>query len=277
MKTKLKILFASDFSSSSKIALKTLNKLNQKYETDIHLIHVIESYWANWLNSGLSQKEAMQRLISWQKIYSKKIEIKKLHIKIGNSAEMILDTSYKVRSNLILLGGRNENSNRYKTGTTIENIVRSAKKTVWVCQRDRIKKIVCGVDGSPSSKKALQFALALAKKYKARLSIIHAMPGYLPAFGMSPQTVQREESKIKTESIKNIKKFLISFDLTQIKHEILFEWGLPANIILDHAEDDDSDLIVIGEKGHSDLYHVLLGTTAEKILRHAPCSLLVVR
>src|SRR3990167_2329125 len=277
MRDRLNILFATDFSLGSKIALKTLKLLQRKYQTNVSLIHVVESFWKNWISDVLYQKEAMQRLQSWQKEYSKK-ELKKLYTKIGNPADSILDLARKTKANLILMGGKvTEETSRYKTGTAIESVVRSATKPVWICQRDKLSKILCGVDGSPSSAKALQFAMDLSKRFSAELCIIHALPSYLPAFGMTERTIKREEEKFKVEDTNKIKKFLDGFNLKKIQAETQFQWGAPANVILDHAEDFNYDLIVIGAKGHSMLHHVLIGSTAEKVLRYAPCSLLVVR
>ena len=277
MRDRLNILFATDFSLGSKIALKTLKLLQKKYQINVFLIHAVESFWKNWVSEGLYQKEAMQRLQSWQKEYSKK-ELKKLYTKIGNPADSILDLARKTKANLILMGGKvTEETSRYKTGTAIESVVRSATKPVWICQRDKLSKILCGVDGSPSSAKALQFAMDLSKRFSAELCIIHALPSYLPAFGMTERTIKREEEKFKVEDTNKIKKFLDGFNLKKIQAETQFQWGAPANVILDHAEDFNYDLIVIGAKGHSMLHHVLIGSTAEKVLRYAPCSLLVMR
>lgn len=278
MDDKFKILFATDFSLGSKIALKTLKLLQKKYKSDISMIHVIKSFWKNWITSGLHKKESMQRLKSWHKEVLKSSGKKKLTIEIGNPADTIIKFSRKRKSNLILMGGKvTGKTGRYKTGTTVESVVRSATKPVWICQRSKISKILCGVDGSPSSKKALNFAIDLANRYSAKLCIIHALPNYLPVFGISDKSLQKEEEKFKIENTNHIQKFLNSFPIKKIKVETIIDLGSPANILLDHAEDLDCDLIVIGAKGHSLLHHVLIGSTAEKILRYAPCSLLVVR
>ena len=181
---KLNILFANDFSLGSKIALKTLKLIQKKYPTNISFIHVVESFWKDWITEGLYQKKAKQRLQSWQKNYLNMSQSKNLYVKVDNPADAILDVARKIKSNLILMGGKvTEESSRYKTGTTIESVVRSSTKPVWICQRDKIAKIICGIDGSPSSRKALKYAIDLAERYSAHLCTIHAIPSYLPAFG----------------------------------------------------------------------------------------------
>ena len=277
-KGKLRILLAIDFSLSSRTAFNTLKLIQKKYKTDAFLIHVVDSFWKNWNSSGLYEKEAMQRLQHWQKKFSRSVTIKKMYVKVGNPADNIIEESHKIKANLIVLGGKvSEESSRYKTGVTIESVVRSATKSVWICRKDKISKILCGIDGSPSSRKALQFAIELSRQYSAKLCIIHALPSYLPAFGMPERTVKKDEEKFKIEYTNKINKFLGEFNFKKVKYQLLAQWGVPANILLDHAEDYGFDLIIIGAKGHSILHHVLLGSTAEKILRHSPCSLLVAR
>lgn len=278
MQDKLKILFATDFSKGSKVALKTIKLLQNKFSTEIYLLSVVESALGNWLRSGLYYKEAVKRLQSWKRQIKPSANNKKSFVEIGNPAEIILQVAKKNKIDLILLGDRaRDASSRYQTGHTIESVVRFANKPVWICKHSKIKSILCGVDGSSHSKKSLKYAIDLAQRYKAKLTLIHAMPSYLPPFGMSERIIKQEEEKFKEDIKKKINKFIKVFDFSGIKHEILFQWGIPGNVLLDHAEDFDVDLIVIGAKGHSKLFHLFIGSTAEKIIRYTPSSLLVVR
>ena len=94
---------------------------------------------------------------------------------------------------------------------------------------------------------------------------------------MSDLEIKKCEEESNQEESKKLDAFLKRFDFSGIKMEKHFTPGIPANVVLDRAEDFDHDLIVVGAKGRSLLHHVLIGSTAEKILRYAPCSLLVVR
>ena len=197
---------------------------------------------------------------------------------MGNPAEFILRTAKKAKSNLIVLGKKaHRESARYRSGTTIESVVRHAKIPVLVCKKQKIKKVICGIDGSDASKRALLYAIDLCHHVGASLHIIHALPAYLPAFGMSKRAVHKEEGKFKTESIKKINQLLAHIRFHQIDYDLMFQDGKASEVILDLAEDHDYDLIVVGAQGHSLLRHLLIGTTTEKILRYTPCSLLVVK
>ena len=80
-----------------------------------------------------------------------------------------------------------------------------------------------------------------------------------------------------TKAKKNWKLFLKDIDLSDVKVRKQLSWGNPSTLILNLAEDFEYDFIVIGATGLSRLKQVLIGSTAEKVLRHTPCSLLVIR
>lgn len=275
----LKILFATDFSSNSKTAMQFIKKMGGLYKIELTLIHVIQSFWKDWFSSGEYQKEASQRLITWQSELTETNQIKTPIVEHGNPAEVILQNADNKRINLILLGSRaSQQGGRYKTGSTIENVARSAKKSVFICKNNDISKILCGIDGSEASATALEFAMDLARRFSASLCIVSALPSCeCNPLGMSDRQIKKCEEKSYQEEITKLDAFLKRFDFSGIKMEKHFTPGIPANVVLDRAEDFDHDLIVVGAKGHSLLHHVLIGSTAEKILRYAPCSLLVVR
>lgn len=279
MNKNIKILFATDFSPSSKAALANLKRLKNVSELDIHFIHVFASFWKDWLSSGLQQKEAMQRLESWQKELLGHVDSSKLQVHVGNPANHILAAAAEIKPDLIMIGGKNpDEKSRYKSGGTVENVVRNAKQSVLLSKPNDLGKIMCGIDCSPASKKALQWAINMAKKLQAKLSVVYVIPkSSAQALGMEEADLAAEEEKKKKEVTQKMESFLEAFDLSNIDVEQQIRWGRPSHVMLDMAEDLNYDIIVIGAKGHSRLEHVLMGSTSDKILRFVPCSLFVVR
>lgn len=278
MRKPMKILFATDFSPGAKIALKMINKLDKKFKTTVSIVHVVESFWENWVTSGLCQNEMKDRLKAWISKFTSKNSVTNTFVKVGNPAENIIRLAKARKSDLIVMGGKSkETSGRYKAGTTVEWVVRAAHQSVMVCQDAALKSILCAIDGSTKSKKTLQTAIDFAHDVSVPLCIVHALPGYHPRFGMTKSQIKKKEAKLKNDAIDKMSQFLACIDFKNVKHDIIFHWGEPANVILDYAEDGEFDLIVVGATGQSMLKHVLLGSTAEKVLRHADASLLVVR
>ncbi len=278
---KIKILFATDFSPSSKIALDTIMNFRQHYSLEVTLIHAITSFWKVWISSGAYSKEALQRLQSWQQqISPKAVEANQCIVSQGNAADIIVQQANKLKPELICLGAKmSSQSGRYKTGTTVQSVVRLAKQEVWICKTSTLNSVLCGIDGSKPSAKALNYAINICRSFSAKLCIVHSLPNidYNP-LGLDERELAKEEQKFKEKSIEKIEAFLKPFDFRGIKEvEHSYRWGMPANTILDMAEDFSYDLIIIGAKGQSRLSHVLMGSTAEKVLCYMPCSLLVVK
>lgn len=280
MHNNMKVLFATDFSVSSRTALRTAELFNKIYSIELSFVHVLTHFWRYFLSSTLCEKEAVERLKTWQERIdpSNKSE-NNLHVLIGNAADMILGEAETFQPDLILLGGESVRSKEhFITGTVAEAVVRHAKQPVWLSKNETVSKVICGVDGSKSSAKAMEQAIEICHRFFAELCVIYALPvADFNPLGMAEEEVKRVEEKFKREQIKRIKSFLQQFDFSDLEVRHQFSWGMPARVILDVAEDFDYDLIVIGATGESMLKQVLMGSTAEKTLRHTPCSLLIVR
>lgn len=279
MKNNLKILFATDFSPMTRMITALVKQLQEKISCDISFVHVIPSRWKEFFSSGLCKKSALQRLQTWQKEVSKNADKKKLHVEYGNAADIIVHLSEQLKSDLIIIGGKGlDKQGRYKTGATVESVVRYAEQSILVCKAPTIERILCGIDGSENSAAALNEAIKLCNLFSASLRIVFVLStiNFNP-LGMEEKEIEIKEEKYRQKEVEGIQEFLKKFDFTGVQVEEHFLWGTPANVILDMAEDFNHDLIVVGAKGQSALRHVLIGSTAEKVLRHAPCSLLVVK
>jgi universal stress protein A len=135
----------------------------------------------------------------------------------------------------------------------------------------KLKKILVPVDFSVCSKKALQYAVPFAKQFGAELILLHVIQPAPPILEMAPVTV---------ESIEDAKRELE--DLQRMIHGVVqsstvLRDGQPHVEILEAAQELGSDLIILSTHGRSGLQRVLLGSTAEKVVRHAGCPVLVVR
>lgn len=137
----------------------------------------------------------------------------------------------------------------------------------------KLRKILCPVDFSDGSARALEEAVRLAKEHAAELVIAHAW--YLPPtaieYSLSPDALDA----IRDDAARGLDDAVIrarSLGATHIT-ALLLE-GLPWTRIIQAAE--GCDLIVVGTHGRTGLSHVLLGSVAEKIIRHAHGSVLVV-
>ena len=135
-------------------------------------------------------------------------------------------------------------------------------------------KVLVATDGSEASMKAVARALEVAEKQGAQVTIISV--AYFP--GDADEMPLNIREKLQGEAREAIRKAKALFDQKNIRVETVLEAGLiPANNIMRRAEEGKFDRIVIGSTGMSPLDKVLMGSTAAKVVAHAPCEVTVVR
>lgn len=274
-----KTLFATDFTQSNGLALQALAAINKQLQLDVYFCHVIASFWKDWLSSGQYEKEIAERLLTWQRKFNGKTDSTHIIIDKGHVARTVARIARDIEANLIVLGPGGEKSNHFmSTGAFIGNIARLAEQSVLVCQHTNIERILCGIDGSQQSAKALREAISLAKLFNAKLSIAAIIPpvGINP-LGMEQAEISAVEENFKRKYIDEMNAFIKQFDTQDVKVDYHFPWGSPSHMLINMAEDLKKDLIVVGATGKGGIKELLLGSTADKILNHTSSSLLIVR
>jgi nucleotide-binding universal stress UspA family protein len=135
----------------------------------------------------------------------------------------------------------------------------------------RLRKILVPVDFSECSSKALQYAIAFARQFGAELVLLHVVHPYPPMPEMGP--VDAESMVDAHEQMESFQKTVGSV----VPCKTMVRTGSGHGEIIAMAKELGVDLIVISTHGRTGLEHVLLGSTAEKVVRHAGCPVLVVR
>jgi nucleotide-binding universal stress UspA family protein len=136
-------------------------------------------------------------------------------------------------------------------------------------------QILVAIDGSAGAQKALETAVELAKLTGARLRAL-AVEGRLPAYAATVGEVD-EAKREKDEFFESLACSVEAFAEAQgVELEVEVRPGHAAELIVDYARAHDSDLIVLGHKGHF-LQDFLLGSTADRVAHHAHCPVLIVK
>lgn len=142
-----------------------------------------------------------------------------------------------------------------------------------------IKKVLVPIDFSDYSKSSLRYAVNFAKKFNAEIYLIYVVEPviYPPDFSMGQiaiPSVNAEWDERAREELKNLAKTEIP---EGVKVETILKNGKPFVEIIDTAAEENIDLIIIATHGHSGVEHILFGSTAEKVVRKAPCPVLTLR
>jgi len=127
------------------------------------------------------------------------------------------------------------------------------------------------MDFSNGSKKAFQYATPFARQFGAELILFHVITPYVPVPGMEPAMGTAPIQEGATEDAQDRLKELQWLAGVDVLLTTLTRIGNPFTEIIGTAKVLDVDLIIISTHGRTGLEHMLLGSTAEKIVRHSNC------
>ena len=139
-----------------------------------------------------------------------------------------------------------------------------------------IKRILLATDFSRWARRAEDYACALACSWRASLTVLSVAefpPGLNPDYPVNQQYLA---DLLKTASSKLV-DLKGRAELRSMAVTTRMATGIPSEEVIAVARAEDSDLIVVGTRGKTGLAHILLGSTAERVIRGAPCPVLVVR
>jgi len=134
----------------------------------------------------------------------------------------------------------------------------------------RLLRILVPLDFSGKSRQALRYAVPLAQKFSARIHLVHVLP--------TPSKSELAElPRLRQQALRRLGEMALQLLPPRLRDENAVLAGNPAESILALAEKNNIDLIVLTTKGRTGLKRVLVGSTAEHIMRHAPCPVMSVR
>jgi nucleotide-binding universal stress UspA family protein len=123
-------------------------------------------------------------------------------------------------------------------------------------------RIVTGVDGSATSLEALRYSADLARSQSAELIAVYATPGK-GAAASALEELQKKADEVASAAGVEVK--------------VRAEPGDPADVLIKVVEDEEADLLVVGNKGMTGASRFLLGSVPNKVSHTSPCDLLIVR
>ena len=143
----------------------------------------------------------------------------------------------------------------------------------------QLKRILVPIDFSEYSKKALRYAISFAKQFNAELLLIYVVePAIYPAdFSFGQVTLPNLETELRIRGKRELENLEKNQICGKVPSKTIIRSGKPFLEIINAAKAEEVDLIIIATHGHTGVEHILFGSTAEKVVRKAPCPVLVVR
>ena len=142
--------------------------------------------------------------------------------------------------------------------------------------RFKIGRILVPVDFSECAQTAVRYALGLAAQFSADVTLVHVVEQIIyPGDWMYPPLAMADFATEKRDEVLKKMQSLVKKADVPVKTDVRV--GRAWQEVIEVAQESKTDLIVLATHGYTGLKHVLLGSVAEKILRHAPCPVLTVR
>jgi nucleotide-binding universal stress UspA family protein len=144
----------------------------------------------------------------------------------------------------------------------------------------KLSHILCPVDFSTHSDHAMRYAIALAEKFGADLTLLHvvaplvaALPGEIALPGMA----QVHTDEIETSCRERLEQAVGKLAVEGVKISCAVLSGVPYLEIIRFGRENKTDLIVLGTHGRTGIAQLLIGSVAERVVRKAPCPVLTVK
>ncbi len=288
------IIAAIDFTPSCRRALREAVRRASNDDVTVTAIHVMSETLVGELKCALSVSEADIRA-EWEAKLAKFVretegtpEGMHTEVRVGHPYSELVEACHTHQADLLVMGVKGSKDKPHRVGVIAAKCVRDAPVDVMLVRHETLQPfrhiLVC-VDFSENSAKAVQCALLLAGQDQAVVECLHVYQSPLAmaldygGFVTALPMVADEHEGIKRWEAE-LKNFLEPLTRKADGVEVLQTIAEGVNIretIIEHVERNDVDLVVLGTRGKGALRHMLIGTTAEKIVQHAPCSILAVK
>ena len=290
----MNILLAVDASSHSKHAVQMVKHLSGDVNLSILYVVDVPALKHAYLSSACSEsdfegyRKEVARL-SQHVLHETRDELLSSARKVqliadnGDPAECIIQTAEEHQSDLILLGNRGmTESAGFLLGGVSQKVATYAPCSVLICKEavSVLERMLLAVDGSDASRHAAQFLGALPFKGPLRLMIEMVWappPSSLLASVSKSSFVAPKTSSAKIKGEVFLREIAEPFQKGPYDVELEWKCGDPPLAILESAKQHNVQMIVVGARGLKGIKRFLLESVSQKVLEHAPCSVLIVR
>jgi nucleotide-binding universal stress UspA family protein len=289
-----KIFVPFDFSDNARQALTYAHELAGFFAAEIVLFHAIalHHYDVNERDIESSYQEVLreheaqvhdQLTAQSKQVGNRNIRIHTLAQRGFSVAEMILANLHESQADLLVMGTHGRTGLRHALqGSTAEKVIRNASVPVITLRQGEQPKLpghlLLPIDFSGGSSALISYAAGLASTLSLRITLVHVveMPVHPAYYASGVGSVFELDKELAGRIRDNLSHHAAAGGLTKNVHYEVRE-GIAHAEIVALARQQSADMILIGRRGLSALEHVLLGSTAEKVVRHAPMPVLSMR
>ena len=292
-----RILCPVDFSTNSKRALDHAAVLARWYEAELTALHVMPllptvfGYPSpvTMAAEPATTQAVVRELTGFIAEAAAMVKATSPVVREGSPAVEILHYAAEHETDLLVLGTHGRSGfERFMLGSVTEKVLRKASCPVLTVppraeghpERPAFERILCGVDFSSPADRAAEHALSLAQEANARLTLLHVVDWMADAdLGKYPQfDADGYRRMVMRDARERLEALVPSEARNWCELELRVTCGKAYREILKFAETEGSELIVLGVHGRGAIVdRLLFGSTAQHVVRQAPCPVLTVR
>jgi nucleotide-binding universal stress UspA family protein len=210
----------------------------------------------------------------------------RLIVEDGNAVDRIIECAGSEAADLIVIGTHGlRGFERFILGSVAEKVLRRSTCPVMTVPpasttdaKVPYSKLLCAVDFGESSLTALRFAFSLAQETNAELTLLHVIDWPADSDLLVEQLDAPEVREVvEKDARRQLDELVTDEARTWCKPTARIDFGKPYRQILEAAQNDKIDLIVIGIHGRHPIDVMLFGSTTNQVVRQAPCPVLTLR
>jgi nucleotide-binding universal stress UspA family protein len=282
-----RILFATDGSSDADVAATTAVGLAKVSGSELHVMTVAEeyphydAYWPLAEHSRQLAQEVLDKQL--KRIKNSGGTVDQKHLRTGMASREVVSLAEEIGAGLVAMGSRGRGRiKRLAMGSVSDSVVRHAHCPVMVVRWKPVvfpAKMLLATDGSEEAALAARIAAELARSTDSELHVVSVAAEYPYVYeayhdvgaAEGVERTRREAQKVLEEQTQKVGEAGASIAKSHLKV------GAVDEEIIVLAEEEDTDLIVVGSRGLGGVRRALMGSVSDSVVRHAHCPVLVVR
>ena len=286
------ILVPTDFSAESLKALPYAEALAVKFGARLHVVHVSEIDFAIpgpallGKDPPISDTEIKERL---ETITGGSVDAT-VHGRTGRAFDQICRFAREIEADIVVMSTHGHTGlKRLFLGSNAERVVQHSGAPVLVVRQGepefaddgkpvQIQTILVPTDFSGSSMEALEYAVEFGRQFGARLVLFHSfsVPEFITTDPYGPHNIHPTPERARSAAADQMREFVNGLDFGGVDFETQITMGRAADEICDYAARQKIDLIITSTHGRTGFMHVMIGSVAEHVVRHAHSPVLVV-
>ncbi len=279
-----KILAGIDLGADTEKVLAYASFLAKGLGASLHVLYVIDflvtppAYLARYLEE--EKRNAEKIFAGWKEKLQQAGVPAVMEVMVGRLHESFETAIERAEADMLVIGFRTHALRRSSSEKLIKGlempilVVRGEKARAARIGSVKIENVLCPVDFSDISKKALKTADEMGRSFPSQLNVLHVLPSHIIREKIA---AGKDRDRITGEMLDQARNELSNFlKGAGIAKEGTITEGEPAAEIVSFSSEKNTDLVILGARGHSFIRGILIGSVTDAVLKSSPCPVLLI-